>query len=124
MCIRDRPATARPGWFSGRAVAGGGILHCAVRQSGQGGQHVDRARHAERRRRDDRHRHERDSFRSGAGAGSFGTGGRESCIIGDAMFKIALVGLMMIWMAVVATPVAKAQSGGPVYELRIYTAVE
>jgi hypothetical protein len=40
------------------------------------------------------------------------------------MFKIALVALMMISMMLVAAPPAKAQSGGPVYELRIYTAVE
>jgi hypothetical protein len=40
------------------------------------------------------------------------------------MFKIALVGLMMIGMTMVSTLPAKAQSGGPVYELRIYTAVE
>jgi hypothetical protein len=40
------------------------------------------------------------------------------------MLKIALVGLMMIGTAMVATPPAKAQSGEPVYELRIYTAVE
>jgi hypothetical protein len=41
------------------------------------------------------------------------------------MFKIALVGLMMIGLAVVATaPVAAQSAGGPVYELRIYTAVE
>ena len=40
------------------------------------------------------------------------------------MFKTALVGLMMIAVVVVATPPAMAQSGGPVYELRIYTAVE
>jgi hypothetical protein len=40
------------------------------------------------------------------------------------MSKIVLFSLMMIAMAVVATPTAMAQSGGPVYELRIYTAVE
>jgi hypothetical protein len=40
------------------------------------------------------------------------------------MFKIALVGLMMIGMAVVATLPSKAQSGGPVYELRTYTTLE
>jgi hypothetical protein len=41
------------------------------------------------------------------------------------MFKIALVGLLMIGLAVVATPPLEAQSSsGPVYELRIYTAVD
>lgn len=40
------------------------------------------------------------------------------------MFKIALVGLMMIGMAVVTALPAKAQSGGPVYELRTYTTLE
>ena len=42
------------------------------------------------------------------------------------MFRTALVGLMMmIGLAVVATPPAEAQSPGePVYELRIYTTVE
>lgn len=40
------------------------------------------------------------------------------------MFKIALVALMMIGMMMVAAPPAMAQSGGAVYELRIYTAVE
>jgi hypothetical protein len=40
------------------------------------------------------------------------------------MFKIALVVLMMIGMMMVAAPPAKAQAGGPVYELRTYTAVE
>ena len=40
------------------------------------------------------------------------------------MLKIALVGLMMIGMAVVAAPPAKAQSAGPVYELRTYTTLE
>lgn len=40
------------------------------------------------------------------------------------MFKIALVALMMIGVMVVAAPPAEAQAGGPVYELRIYTAVE
>jgi hypothetical protein len=41
------------------------------------------------------------------------------------MFKISLVGLMMIGLAVLATaPVAAQSAGGPVYELRIYTAVE
>jgi hypothetical protein len=45
-------------------------------------------------------------------------------MIGDVVFRVALVGLMMIGMAVVTTPPAMAQSGGPVYELRIYTTVE
>jgi hypothetical protein len=41
------------------------------------------------------------------------------------MFKIVLVGLMMIGLVVVAAAPVDAQSaGGPVYELRIYTAVE
>ena len=40
------------------------------------------------------------------------------------MFKIALVGLMMIGMTMVSTLPAKAQSGGPVYELRTYTTLE
>ena len=41
------------------------------------------------------------------------------------MYKIVLVGLMLIGLAVVATPPVAAQSSaGPVYELRIYTTVE
>ena len=40
------------------------------------------------------------------------------------MYKIALVALMMIGVMVVAVAPAEAQSDGPVYELRIYTAVE
>jgi hypothetical protein len=40
------------------------------------------------------------------------------------MLKTALAGLMMIGAAMVATPPAKAQSGGPVYELRTYTTLE
>ena len=40
------------------------------------------------------------------------------------MLKIALVGLMMIGTAAVAAPPAKAQSAGPVYELRTYTTLE
>jgi NIPSNAP. len=40
------------------------------------------------------------------------------------MSKLALVGLMMIGMAVAAAPPATAQTGGPVYELRTYTTLE
>jgi hypothetical protein len=40
------------------------------------------------------------------------------------MSKLALVGLMMIGMAVAAAPPATAQTGSPVYELRTYTTLE
>lgn len=40
------------------------------------------------------------------------------------MFKIALVALSIIAVAALNAPTAQAQSGGPVYELRIYTTLE
>jgi hypothetical protein len=40
------------------------------------------------------------------------------------MFKTALAVLMMVGVMVASAPPAAAQTGGPVYELRIYTAVE
>lgn len=40
------------------------------------------------------------------------------------MFKSAFVALSIISAAVVTPPLAQAQSGGPVYELRTYTTIE
>jgi hypothetical protein len=40
------------------------------------------------------------------------------------MFKVAFVSFMIIAAAITAASTAQAQSSGPVYELRIYTAVE